>query len=267
MNYFQFTKLVNGLINDELVLPIHPSAFRSQITKNHSEFASNHQQDAMEFLLYLLKELDRYEHRTGTQTTEQLFTFEIEDRLEVDNHVKYSKRSETVFPLSVDQTTGSFADCLSRSIAKIPIEGFRSPLTGEITGNAFKSFTIATMPPYLMMSVNRYYVNEKYQAEKLDCEVKMPERLDLEPFRARGIQAGESLLPAEIRPEANPEILSQLVAMGFANDLATTACLATNNKDAETALQWLLAGNTGSPETVSDESVMMLTAMVMMDDI
>ena len=266
VNYFEFSKIVNGLINANLDEPIYPSAFRSQFTRNHREFASNHQQDAMEFLLHLLKELGRYEHRAGTSSTEKLFTFEIEDKLEVDGEYKYTRRSETVFPLSVLASTTSvtFDDCLSRTLAKVQIEGFKSPVTGSVTENAFRSFTMATMPPYLLVSVNRYYVNDKYQPEKLDCAVAMPEQLDLEHVRARGIQPGEHALPEDTGPQANPDFVAQLTAMGFPEDAVRAACVATKNTDAEAALQWILAGNSVASVTeagVPEEAVMMLTSM------
>ena len=269
VNFFEFSKLVHGLTNASLDEPIYPSAFRSQFTRNHREFASNQQQDAMEFFLHLLKELGRYEHKAGHSSTEKLFTFEIEDKLEVDNKVKYTRRSETLFPLSVvapvdPSAVVSFDDCLSKTLAKVQIEGFKSPLTGSITENAFRSFTMATMPPYLLVSVNRYYVNEKYQPEKLDCAVAMPEHLDLESIRARGLQLGEETLPDELGPEANPDLVAQLTAMGFTEESVRAACIATKNVDAEAALQWILAGNTAptvSNGDVPEEAVMMLTSM------
>jgi len=270
-DWFQFTKLVSGLEQGHQS-PICPHAFRSQLTRNHPEFSTNRQQDAIEFLLHILKQLGR----TST-SIESLFNFQIQDKLEVDDgFVKYTNRKETVFPLTVSQAEGeektvTFEKCFQRTISKTSIEGFRSPVTGLITEHAFKSFTISTMPDYLLVSVNRYFFDEKFQPAKLDCAVLMPTEIDLEQYRAKPgvLLPGEKPLPnMEAQSEstataADDSIVEQLVAMGFDEPMAKRACIATKNAGAETALQWVLSGAPEStPATAADpESVMMLVSM------
>jgi ubiquitin carboxyl-terminal hydrolase 5/13 len=270
---FELSKCVNGQLSGDNVSSLSMHAFRNQLTSGHPEFSSSRQQDAVEFLLHLIKELTKAERALMTANlTENLFSFQIEDKLACDGRVKYARRSELVLPVQVtlDDLSGmqtkrarsddssaplvDFTKCLTRVLAPSKLDGFRSPITGQVSDDAYKSSGIASMPPYLLVSVNRYYFNDRFEAEKLNCAVAMPEQLSLEVFRSQGIQPGEQELPDDGKatsglPGADAEMVSQLVMMGFPEALASQACSATKNVNAEVALQWCLENPDGKVAT------------------
>lgn len=263
-------------------------SFRNQITRGHSEFSSSRQQDAVEFFLHLFKQLTTAERATMTANlSENLFRFQLEDKLICDGSVKYARRSELVLPVQIvrDDLVSSpnakrarssegtlsadFIKCLERSVLPSKLVGFISPMSGEISEDAWKSFGIASMPKYLLISVNRYYFTETFESGKLDCAVVMPERLNMEPFRSHGIQPGEQALPEEVGtgsvggPEPDMQLVSQLVMMGFAENIAKQACSAVNNANAEAALQWCFENPNGATTSSAFDasSIHMLTGM------
>merc|ERR1719487_1430616 len=71
-----------------------------------------------------------------------------------------------------------------------------SPEDGiEFRGSlATKTSRLGTMPRYLMIQVNRYSINERWQPVKFDCKVPMPETVNLEHLRGKGLQPGENEL-------------------------------------------------------------------------
>jgi ubiquitin carboxyl-terminal hydrolase 5/13 len=63
---------------------VRPSGFKSLVGKGHAEFATMRQQDAEEFLSYLLTALRRYSHAQSTPKSSEpteIFSFGIESRL------------------------------------------------------------------------------------------------------------------------------------------------------------------------------------------
>jgi ubiquitin carboxyl-terminal hydrolase 5/13 len=291
---FELSKCVNGssISTSE---PLSMSSLREQVTWNHSEFASHRQQDAVEFFLHIIKELTKAERATMTQNlSESLFAFDVEDRLSCDDRVRYSKKSELVLSVQVTKddlihsqeeeedhskrlkraSVVDFLRCLERTLGQSKLEGFKSPVTGAISENTWKSSALASMPQYLLVSVNRYYFTEKFEPAKLDCEVQMPEHLSLEKFRAQGAQPGEIELPDDSvqmmqteSDQADIEIVNQLTMMGFSESLVKQACVATKNSGPEQALQWCFENPNGLPTTsramqeCNSDDVLILTSL------
>mmetsp|Transcript_1729 Transcript_1729/g.5222 ORF Transcript_1729/g.5222 Transcript_1729/m.5222 type:complete len:830 (+) Transcript_1729:24-2513(+) len=90
-----------------------PQMFKTLVGKNHPEFSTGRQQDAMDFFQYLMELLTRAERVAGDRLysrgdkaenrSEDLFRFQIEERLE-DNqsgNVKYTSRTENVLSLVI----------------------------------------------------------------------------------------------------------------------------------------------------------------------
>ena len=272
---FELAKCINGLSGDSC---LSMNSFREQIAWGHSEFSSNRQQDSVEFFLHLLKELTKAERAAMTENlTEGLFAIEIEEKLTCEEKVRYSHRTEYVLPVQVTRDdngvqnekvkrskfTVDFQNCLETTFSNQTIDGFKSPISGQVVA-ATKSSGIASMPQYLLISVNRYYFTESFEPAKLDCEVLMPERFSLEPFRSRGVQPGEEVLPeSSIDQDVDMEIVNQLTMMGFLENVVRQACVATKNTGPEAALQWCLENPNGSGflEAVNQDSILSLTGM------
>lgn len=98
------------------------------------------------------------------------------------------------------------------------------------------------MPKYLLIQLQRYYVDEKWCPNKINCSTPMPDTLNLEVWRARGKQANEVEMPAEQAPKFEPNelILRSLESMGFTRLGATKACKATKNAGVEQAMEYVM---------------------------
>jgi ubiquitin carboxyl-terminal hydrolase 5/13 len=110
---------------------------------------------------------------------------------------------------------------------------------------------IATYPRYLMVKMGRYAVNERWQQVKIDAIVDMPEELDLSPYKGTGPATDEELMPddsagagagagAGAVEVADDAIVTQLMSMGFGENASRKAAIATNNVDAEQAMNWVM---------------------------
>ena len=65
--------------------------------------------------------------------------------------------------------------------------------------------------------------------------------INFDKYIGRGLQEGEKLLPEEqaSEPQVNGAVLNELLLMGFPEIRCKKALIATDNRDAETALNWI----------------------------
>ena len=273
---FEMQKL-GSAIHSGIPICVSPFALRNQVCWNHAEFQSGRQQDAVEFLLHLFKEINKVD-----RSVENLFKFTLIDKLVCDNTmVKFTERSELLLSVQITredleascqegtkrvkktstatEKEVAFEYCLERSLGPSKLQGFRSPLSGEVCDNTVKSFGFKSFPPLLLVTVNRYYFTESCEAAKLDCAVKMPLNLSLEKFRIKNTDLNPDEIPFP-EPQAAPEIVAQLTMMGFSEEMAKQAALASNN-DMDRALQFCLEDTVPSPASVDGEKVSLLIAM------
>jgi ubiquitin carboxyl-terminal hydrolase 5/13 len=62
--------------------------------------------------------------------------------------------------------------CMQRFVGTSDIEDFRSPAVADnSTGKASVSRLFASFPRYLVLHMCRYYVDDKWQPQKLEVEV------------------------------------------------------------------------------------------------
>jgi ubiquitin carboxyl-terminal hydrolase 5/13 len=123
--------------------------------------------------------------------------------------------------------------------------------------SAVCSTGIKTFPRYLVIKLQRYYVDESWKQRKIDATILMPEALDLSNLHSRGPQPGEELIPdassiaaSSAAPAAEDigaleahenELTMQLVSMGFSENGCRRAARAVGrNADAEVAMNWIL---------------------------
>ena len=238
----QLTKLRDGLLTTryaesgeaEEAVCVRPRMLKSLVGNGHPEFSSPRQQDAQEYLQHLLSLIQRAERAAGGRLPggaswpqiAPLFSFSMEERIEVDGqvcykpvkgctqlllpiplesatnraeHLAYEERAKRQKLESGDQPTAAaeepvvpivpFEACLAKMFAPAPLENFR----GRV--GAAKVTKLATFPRYLVFQLARYYTSEDWQAKKLAVQVPMPTSLDLTSMRAKGAQPGEQLLP------------------------------------------------------------------------
>lgn len=85
--------------------------------------------------------------------------------------------------------------------------------------------------------------------KKLDVYVDVPDTIDISNLRSKGLQPGEELLPESAgdgeaestRVVANEDIVSQLLCMGFGQNICEKAAIYTSNVGVEEAMNWLLS--------------------------
>lgn len=148
--------------------------------------------------------------------------------------------------------------CLERFAAPEIIDGFLSPATGR-KGVAQKRMRMRTYPKYLAVQLRKFYLASDWTPKKLDVSVPMPEELDLEFLRGSGAVDGEKLLPENAPDGAvsspvtsvaivpDPDIVSQLMGMGFSENGSKRAAIATKNSGAEASMEWVFA-HMGDPD-------------------
>lgn len=180
-----------------------------------------------------------------------------------------------------------FVACVDQYAAPEIVSDFMSSATGA-KGTAQKRARLRTFPDYLMVHMRKYYLAEDWTPKKLDVSVPVPEELDLEKLRGTGLAGGEEELPedqeapvqaseaaAAVVPD--PEIVAQVMNMGFGENGVKRAAIATNNAGVEACTEWVIAhmgdsdfndpivadppAATASSEEVNPESITMLSAM------
>jgi len=246
----QLAKLCRGLTSgayslpaDEAVLAdegskpgIKPLMFKQLIGKGHAEFGSSRQQDAQEFFMHLLDQIEKYHKKAGGSAAALVspLQFLVEDRVAcgTSGAVRYSTRVEDWLPLPVpleaatnQAEVAAYEEKKKKAEAeggrlsgeevvrpRIPAEAvlaafaaetevedfYSSAIQAKTTGR--KAVRLATFPHYLMMQLQKFTTDSSWQPVKLDCVVDMPASLDVSSLRARGLQPGEELLPEREEP-------------------------------------------------------------------
>jgi ubiquitin carboxyl-terminal hydrolase 5/13 len=214
---------------------LQPRMFKHVVAGNHVEFRTGQQQDAAQFLQYMLEQIDRAElggaQRLGLTGTiypaSQLFSFQTTTRLvcSKDQKVKYKESAkETVLSLPVpmekatvnvnepeekrhksdDSTkeekpvpTIAISACLESWAAETTVDDYRwSHLGGSIAG-AVSQTRFSNFPRYLLIQIQRYTLGADWTPQKLEVNLDIPQELDLSEYKSSGPQNGEDLVPDE----------------------------------------------------------------------
>lgn len=261
----QLIKIYDGLYSGRYSVPsplkgedyqigIKPFVFKNLIGQNHPEFKTQRQQDAFEFLLYLLDKLD---NEFGLQLNEEL-KFIYTEKVICDNCKHGSLKDELLDNISVpleetllstdnDQKVYKEVD-LHDSFEKVVgpelIPEFQCDHCHLKPGAALKSGGFRSFPKYLVVSAQRIKL-ENWTPAKVEVPVKVPYELDLSEFTAPSFKEGEveeaSSSSVDNRDTfvANPEQLNTLLSMGFPEPRSIKALYNTGNNDAEAAMNWL----------------------------
>eukprot|EP00397_Hematodinium_sp_SG-2012_P019006 GEMP01019510.1.p1 GENE.GEMP01019510.1~~GEMP01019510.1.p1 ORF type:complete len:493 (+),score=136.94 GEMP01019510.1:879-2357(+) len=258
----QLAKLINAFRHppegyEEGIVPL---MLRSVLVKRHPEFSTNRQQDAAEFFTYFVEQVTRSEKADAARLPEgrsfrSLFEFKVEERYENEKgEVLYQAHDDLFLSIPMSKEDGKeepdqkkmkiegeepmllipFDISLQRAFSLGEVDNFRGTKCTRIV-------RMATMPKYLIVQLQRYYVDEKWCPNKLVCSCPMPDTLNLETWRAKGKQAHEVDMPADAASKFMPNaaILESLEGMGFSRAGAIKACKATNNASAEQAMEYV----------------------------
>lgn len=295
---------------------IRPQLFRRLMGRHNRSFATKHQQDACEFLTFLLDLLDTQAPSPSGTKPAQVFSAQgltvtvpypsscvrlaIEDRLEcgMTRKVRYGTRNELVLsvPIPMDSMTNRteyeeweqkehdaassgikldlsakvrpripFQACLDAWATTERVEDFRTPASsppGQIT-HAFRSSRLANFPDFLCVQLTKFTIGADWLPRKLDVEIELDTeprdhdssasntfKIDLARLRSLGgLQPGEELMPdseevstseTSSLPKPNPDILNELISMGFSLPACHRACIQSGNTSLEAATNWIM---------------------------
>lgn len=128
------------------------------------------------------------------------------------------------------------------------VENFLSPCTNQL-GRAGKSNFIKSMPKYLVVHMQRFYLSHDWKPKKISLRVKVPGLLDLEGLRESDeLKPGEKPFPEEKQDESASEarvqvpdsLVSSVLDMGFTRAHAELAVRNTLSTDADQCINWIL---------------------------
>ncbi|PHT77166.1 Ubiquitin carboxyl-terminal hydrolase 14 [Capsicum annuum] len=242
----QLTKLAHGLLSGKYSAPvlekdntanaansqkqdgIRPRMFKSVIAASHPEFSTMRQQDALEFFLHFIDQVERINSGTPDFDPSKSFKFGIEERLQCSSgKVTYNRRNDYILSLNIplekavnkkelaefqnlksERAAGgkelsadeivrprvSLKDCLDCFSAPEEVHDFYSTALSART-TAIKTAGLTSFPDYLVLHMRKFVMEEGWVPKKLDVYIDVPETIDISSMRSYGIQPGEELLP------------------------------------------------------------------------
>lgn len=298
----QLTKLAHGLLSGRYSIPaiqkddiandatsiskakqegIPPRMFKAVIAASHPEFSTMRQQDALEFFLHFLEQVERVNAGNPALDPSQSFKFGIEERISCPSgKVAYNRRVDYILSLNIplEQATNkeqleAFAKlkeektsegkevssdeivrprvplvaCLANYSAPEEVHDFYSTALKAKT-TAIKTAGLISFPDYLVLHMRKFVMEAGWVPKKLDVYIDVPNIIDISHMRSKGLQPGEELLPDAVAEDegsqrlmANEDIVCQLVSMGFNQLHCQKAAINTSNVGVEEAMNWLLS--------------------------
>ncbi|KAK9453043.1 hypothetical protein V1511DRAFT_115479 [Dipodascopsis uninucleata] len=306
----QMRKMADGLLSGRYSCPptpsdgdadwrhgIAPSMFKALVGRNHVEFSTMRQQDAFEFLLYLIQTIQRSnkQQKTGENDVTKVFRFVSEQRLQCLSCERVSYKTDVQDNISIpvpvrrlpkesqeasdkfDNVT--FKECLD-VYTKTEIIEYKCGSCGSNEG-ASKRTGFKTFPDVLVVNARRFEI-VNWVPTKLDVPVIVPtEPLELDEYFSKGPIEGEILMPEDDTTGEsnkfipNEGIMSVLEGMGFPSARCAKALYNTGNSDPDSAMNWLfqhmddpdidepldLELDTGPAVSIDESSISMLADM------
>lgn len=243
----QLTKLGHGLLSGKYSSPtreveklghskgasavaegIPPRMFKTVIAASHPEFSSTRQQDALEFFLHFLDQVQQIHAGKAELDPSSSFKFVIEERLQCPSgKVTYNEREDYVLSLNIPLSEATNKEQMEaynklkadKSLTeeeftnhesvrpRVPLEAclksfsapeevhdfYSSALDARTT--AIKTAGLKTFPDYLVLHMRKFVLEEGWVPKKLDVYIDVPDIIDISHMRSKGIQPGEELLP------------------------------------------------------------------------
>ena len=146
---------------------IKPSSFKYYFGKGHKDFSSNKQQDAFEYLSYLLEKMRKDEKKYKKFDPMNLFEFDLETRMECNDchSVKYKNTRTWFLSLSIndwqkkndENSKCTMDELLSKFLAPEEVE-LRCPECKK-QSNWTKTQRVINYPKYLIIVFQRFVYN------------------------------------------------------------------------------------------------------------
>lgn len=243
----------SALKGDEYQLGIKPSSFKALIGAEHLEFRTNKQQDANEFLLYLLDKLDG---EFGLSLNKE-FKFLMGNKVVCSECKAGSMTHELVDNVSIplaevllgtdedgkkQYKQVSLEESFSQLTSTEAIDHYKCESCGNVT-TSLKTTGFLSYPENLIVNVQRIKL-ENWVPVKMDVSVEIPESINLAPFSAPKFSDGEVEVLKETSSSAfapNEEAMVMLQSMGFSETRSIKGLFNTGNSSAEDAMNWVFA--------------------------
>jgi len=270
----QMLKIADGLLSGRYSKPdpdlvsenevrhqrgIAPAMLKHLVGRDHPEFSTMRQQDAFELLQHLFTLVKRTSHSTGAEDPTSPFRFAVEQRLQClgCRKVRYTSTEQEGILVDVPKDKLPSESDAPPSYREVTLEECLDRFTGEEAvelscscggKEGFKKRSLfKTFPDVLVVNVNKMTV-ENWVPIKVDVPVIVPsDSFCLDEYLSKGPQPDEeelpddSLAPPEPLFVPNAEAMMQLEAMGFPLVRCKKALKATDNADANAAMEWLFA--------------------------
>ncbi|KAM7495501.1 hypothetical protein LguiB_030110 [Lonicera macranthoides] len=258
----QLMKLAHGLLSGKYSVPtpvkdenanatnltsnvkqegIPPRMFKAVIAASHPEFSTMRQQDALEFFLHFIDQVERINAGNPQLDSSRSFKFGIEERLECPSgKVAYNKRQDYILSLNIplhkatnrkeledfqklktEKTAEGkevsadeivrprvpLKDCLESFSSQEEVHDFYSTALKAKT-TALKTAGLTSFPDYLVLHMRKFVMEEGWVPKKLDVYIDVPDMIDISFMRSNGLQPGEEVLPeAAAGGEVEPKML------------------------------------------------------------
>lgn len=234
----QLTKLAHGLLSGKYSVPIlekqegiPPRMFKAVIAASHPEFSTMRQQDALEYFLHFLDQVERVNGGNPQLDPSRCFKFGIEERLLCPSgKVAYNSRHDYILSLNIplDKAINRkevedfhvlktargiegkevsadeivrprvrLEDCLQNFSAEEEVHEFYSTALKAKT-TAVKTAGLISFPDYLVLHMRKFVMESGWVPKKLDVYIDVPETIDISYMRSKGLQQGEELLPEAV---------------------------------------------------------------------
>ena len=261
---------------------VAPRMFKHLIGKDHVDFRTAQQQDAAQFLQYLLEQIDRAEAKydRNLSPTSYMFSFQTQARIvcSADQKVKYKdSAAETIWSLRVPMEkavvlpapdepeqkkqkqedgeekqipTVTFTQCVESWSAETSLDDYRWPHLQNTVHPALQKTRFLSFPRFLWVQLQRYDLGPDWQPIKIEVNLDIPETIDLTEYKSLGPQDGDEIVPedgpegtASNQPQISEMALGQLMDMGFSMNGCKRALNAVGGSDVEAAMTWIFEHN------------------------
>ena len=233
---------------------IKPSSFKLYFGRDHPDFSSNKQQDALEYMSYLL-DIMKTEDRGRKIDPLKLFTFEIENRMECTkcHCVKYRKQKQVSLSLScnnIKEKKEETSECtmeesISKFLGEEIVDGLECSECKAKT-NWIKTQKVLNFPKYLIVIFQRFDVIN-WVPVKLEVQFKPQlDNFDLKILQRDHSKPNEKVLEVaadvlamdeEREPEFKQDDLNYLLQCGIP-ELGAKWALYKNNNNPDIAMGW-----------------------------
>lgn len=248
----QLIKLNNALkLEPELYANgIRPATFKKCISQSNEEFSSGRQQDALEYLTFLVENLDKKLFSKNDSNPNDLLKFIMEDRLQCNKcgKVNYtSQPNEAIqIPLLETDISQNILDRLRDYFQGEQLEFKCSNCKEMVIANKRPGFK--TFPDTLVINPIRIKL-QNWVPVKTSNELSLPglenasDLLDLSQYKSNGFNPEtETLLTDDEEDDVftpNATCVSRLSDMGFGSNAIIRALFTTGKLETEPAMNWL----------------------------